>query len=104
MTEKTPDKNPMDVVRDGLDEKIGFLLDYNQKAVAVLRRQAKDFERVAEFFQAMRDRALDIADDTATLAMLVSEATGDILSAEFQEIDGDGDGEDERGDDDEESA
>lgn len=91
MTEESPQPQEptIDSIRNGLNEKIGFLLDYNARATVVLRKQAKDFENIAEFFQNMRDRSLDIADDIATLAKLSSELTGDIISAEFGELEED---------------
>lgn len=77
------DEPTIDTIRHSIDEKIGFLLDYNARATIVLRKQAKDFEKVAEFYQTLRDSALDVADDIATLTFLTSCVTGDIISAEF---------------------
>lgn len=90
MTEQEQPPEPtIDSIRGGINEKIAFLLDYNARATVVLRKQAKDFESIAEFFQNMRDRSLDIADDIATLARLAADLTGDIITAEFGELEED---------------
>lgn len=69
--------------REEINKKISFLLDYNARATLLLRKQAKDFESIAEFFQSQVGRCLEIADQIATLAKMSSDLTGDIISAEF---------------------
>lgn len=70
-------------IRDRIDAGIADLFDFNQRVVAVLRAQAKDFETLASFFDAHRQRSMQIHTDILELAMVAAQNTGDILVSEF---------------------
>ena len=70
-------------IRDRIDKGIADLFDYNQRVVAILRAQAQDFETLAGFFDAQKQRALMVQSDILELAMVAAQNTGDILVSEF---------------------
>ncbi len=70
-------------LRDKINAKIAELFDLNQRAVAVIRQQAKDFEMIASYFEVQRQRAYEIASLITELAVLVSTNTSNIIIAEF---------------------
>lgn len=64
-------------------EKIGALLDYNQRLTTILRSQAKDWETIANAFDNAKEQCLNIAELAALQARTNSDLTGDIISTEF---------------------
>lgn len=70
-------------LRDKINEKIADLFDLNQRAVAVIRQQARDFEMIGSYFELQKQRAFEIAGLCTELAVLVSTNTSNIIIAEF---------------------
>lgn len=70
-------------LRDKINEKIADLFDLNQRAVAVIRQQARDFEAIGSYFEVQKQRAFEIAGLCTELAVLVSTNTSNIIIAEF---------------------
>lgn len=57
--------------------------------MVVLRNEAKAFEEVARFFANQVTLAIDISGMIAEIAMLTAQVTGDIIVAEFGDVDED---------------
>lgn len=81
------DETPRDItLRDVAkyqSEKIGTLLDYNQKIVMVCRRQAHQWQELAEAFVECAQMAADVAESCAVAARVSVDQVGNILSNEF---------------------
>ena len=70
-------------LRKAIDAKVVALMDLNQRLAGVLHRQAKDYEAIGGTYQALANRAYELSEMTAELAVIAAHNTGDIIIAEF---------------------
>lgn len=94
------DSSPSDIfeILSLQSAKIGELLDYNQTIIKVCRIQAENWRSLSRAFMECASMASEIADQSALIARVSIDRSGDIIATEWglEEIDGD----DDDGDDD----
>ena len=62
---------------------VGRLLDYNQAITVVCRKQAENWQDLAQAYIRCSEMAVDIAESCAVAARITVDRTGDIISNEF---------------------
>lgn len=87
MASKDNDDTPDDIsfgdVMNYQIEKTGNLLDYSQKIVLACRKQANDWQAIAQAFFKCASDAQDLAESCALAARIAADRVGDIISTEF---------------------
>ena len=87
-------------IREKINTKAAQLMDLNQRVTSILRKQAKDYELVGSTFSALANRAYELSELTAELAVVSAHNTGDIIMAEFGLVPQDDDDDDDDQEDD----
>ena len=84
-------------------EKTGNLLDYSQQIVLACRKQANNWQAIAQSFFRCANEAQEIAESCALAARVAADRVGDIISTEFDitTIDEDDEDDDDIDDDEE---
>lgn len=82
MTEADDEKNLIDLL-NMQSEKIGTLLDFNQKVLAACREQAANWREIQRAYVELAQSAGDLADDCALMARITADRAGDIISTEY---------------------
>lgn len=84
MTDENKNENDaLEQLKARINKNVSELFDFNQALTKLLRDRAIQWEEIATFFEAGRDRSYQIMADIAGLASEVSDRTSDIIIAEM---------------------